>query len=179
MNYSPHTAWIREDGKQPRVIRHDGLAFIPHPRVYGRCRPAALKDFVAYKHLPRAKPHVSGKKTPINEAQGGKTAKAVTSAKRPPPKTTQEIIQQTLNRRALGPQKLLKPFTAKSKMNARNKRDKSEPSTQRLPRTIPHGKMSPKKKSKVDLTNIQSHFRRIPISTTKLHHQVNNLLPKE
>ena len=29
LNYSPHTAWAREDGKQPRVIRHDGLAFIP------------------------------------------------------------------------------------------------------------------------------------------------------
>ena len=64
MNYSPHTAWIREDGKQPRVIRHDGLAFIPDPRVYGKCRPAALKDFVAYKHLPRAKPRILGKKTP-------------------------------------------------------------------------------------------------------------------
>ena len=50
MNYSPHTAWIREDGKQPRVIRHDGLAFIPDPRVYGKFRPAALKAFVAYKH---------------------------------------------------------------------------------------------------------------------------------
>ena len=152
INYSPHTAWIREDGKQPRVIRHDGLALIPDPRVYGKCRPAALKDFVAYKHLPRAKPHVSGKKTPNNETQG---EKAVTSQKRPPPKTTQEIIEQTLNRRALGPQKLLKPVTAKGKLNARDRRNKSETSTQRLPKTIPQGKMSPKKKSKVDLTKIQ------------------------
>ena len=24
INYSPHTAWVREDGKQPRVRRHDG-----------------------------------------------------------------------------------------------------------------------------------------------------------
>ena len=155
INYFPHTAWIREDGKQPRVIRHDGLAFIPDPRVYGKNRPAALKDFVAYKHLPRAKPHVSGKKTPINEAQGGKTAKLATSPKRPPPKTTQEIIQQKLNRRALGPKKLLRPFTTKSKINAREKRDKSEPSTQRIHTTIPQGKGSPKKKSKVDLTKIQ------------------------
>ena len=107
---------------------------------------------MAYKHLPRAKPHVSGKKTPINETQG---EKAVTSPKRPPPKTTQEIIQQTLNRRALGPQKRLKPFTAKGKLNARDRRNKSEPSTQRLPKTLPQGKMSPKKKSKVDLTKIQ------------------------
>ena len=35
INYSPHTAWVREDGKQPRVIRHDGLAFVPDPRVTG------------------------------------------------------------------------------------------------------------------------------------------------
>ena len=61
VNYSPHTAWVREDGKQPRVIRHDGIAFVPDPRVYGKCRPAALRDFVAYNHLPRAKPRVSVK----------------------------------------------------------------------------------------------------------------------
>ena len=107
---------------------------------------------MAYKHLPRAKPHVSGKKTPIKKTQ---EEKAVTSPKRPPPKTTQKTIQQTLNRRALGPQKLLKPFTAKGKLNARDKRNKSEPSRQRLPKTIPQGKMSPKKKSKVDLAKIQ------------------------
>ena len=40
-------------------------------------------------------------------------------------------------------------------MNARDKRNKSESSTQRLPKTIPQGKLSPKKKSKVDLTKIQ------------------------
>ena len=50
INYFPHTAWIQEDGKQPRVIRHDGLAFVPDPSIYGNCRPAQLKDFVAYKH---------------------------------------------------------------------------------------------------------------------------------
>ena len=42
LNYSPHTAWVGVDGKQPRVVRHDGLAFIPDPRVYEKCRPAAL-----------------------------------------------------------------------------------------------------------------------------------------
>ena len=47
INYSPYTAWVREDGKQPRVIRHDGLAFVLDPRIYGKCRPAQLKDFVA------------------------------------------------------------------------------------------------------------------------------------
>ena len=36
ISYSPHTAWVREDGKQPRVIRHDGLAFVPDPRLYGK-----------------------------------------------------------------------------------------------------------------------------------------------
>ena len=56
VNHSPHTAWIREDGKQPHVFRHDGLAFVPDPRVYERCRPVVPKGFAAYKHLPRAKP---------------------------------------------------------------------------------------------------------------------------
>ena len=59
INYSTHTAWVREDGKQPRVIKHDGLAFVPVPRIYGKCRPAQLKNYVAYKHLPRAKPRIS------------------------------------------------------------------------------------------------------------------------
>ena len=63
MNYSPHTAWIREDGKQPRVIRHDGLALIPDPRVYGKCRPAAPKDFVAYKHFKRQQSKMHKRKT--------------------------------------------------------------------------------------------------------------------
>ena len=60
---------MREDGKQPRVIRHDGLAFMPDPRVYGKCRPAALKDFVAYKHLPRAKPRVLAKSPKLERAK--------------------------------------------------------------------------------------------------------------
>ena len=132
MNYSPHTAWIREDGKQPRVIRHDGLAFIPDPRVYGKCRPAALKDFVAYKHLPRAKPRILGKNTPSTGAQGGTAEKSATSPRKPPPKSTQEIIQQTLNRRALGPQKLLSTFASKNQKNAR---DRSKPNTQRRQQT--------------------------------------------
>ena len=79
INYSPHTAWVREDGKQPRVIRHDGLAFVPDPRVYGKCRPAALKDFVAYKHLPRAKPRVLAKSPKLDRAK----------------QTTKQVVQDT------------------------------------------------------------------------------------
>ena len=60
-----------------------------------------------------------------------------------------------LNRRALGPQKLFKHFKTKGKLNARDKRYKSEPYTQRLPKTIPQSKLSPKKKSKVNFTKIQ------------------------
>ena len=78
INYSPHTAWVREDGKQPRVIRHDGLAFVPDPRVYGKCRPAQLKDFVAYKHLPRAKSRILDKDINQNEPTGSKFPKKKT-----------------------------------------------------------------------------------------------------
>ena len=153
INYSPHTAWIREDGKQPRVIRHDGLAFIPDPRVYGKCRPAALKDFVAYKHLPRAKPRILEKKTPSTGAQGGASNNSAKSPRKPPPKSTQEILQQTLNRRALGPQKLLATFTPTQQGNAR---DRSKSLTQRLPaKAVPHRTVSPKKKARVDSATIQ------------------------
>ena len=46
MNYSPHTAWVREDGKQPRVIRHDGLAFVPDRRVYVNAAQQPLKTLL-------------------------------------------------------------------------------------------------------------------------------------
>ena len=39
--------------------KYDGLAFVPDPRVFGKCRPVQLNDFVADKPLPRAKPCVS------------------------------------------------------------------------------------------------------------------------
>ena len=51
--------WIWEDGKQPRVNKRDGLAFVPFPRVYEKCRPTQLKDSVAYKPLSREKPRTS------------------------------------------------------------------------------------------------------------------------
>ena len=104
-NYSPHTAWVREDGKQPRVIRHDVLAFVPDPRVYGKFRPAALKDFVAYKHLPRAKPRVVAKSPKLERAKQinkqekqeqskSQTSpkKSQTSPKKPPPENLEQIL---------------------------------------------------------------------------------------
>ena len=117
-NYSPHTAWVREDGKQPRVIRHDGLAFVPDPRVYGKLRSAQLKDFVAYKHLPRAKPCVSAARVDSTKPTGSSgqlslpaekvTLKPSTSVspKRNPPKNIEQIIRQIINRKALGPQRI-------------------------------------------------------------------------
>ena len=150
-NYSPHTAWIREDGKQPRVVRHDGLAFIPDPRVYGKCRPAALKDFVTYKHLPHAKPRVSGEKTTKPTPATADTQGTI-SPKRSPPKTTQDVLKQTLNRKALGPQKLLSTFNNKSKLAQRTKQTKTSKPQQR---PKPAGKMSPQKKPKNDLSKYQ------------------------
>ena len=58
-----------------------------------------------------------------------------------------------MNRRALGPHKLLSTFASKNQKNAR---DRSKPNTQRLPaKSIPQGRISPKKKSKADPTTIQ------------------------
>ena len=59
INYSSHTALIREDGKQPLVFRHDILAFVLDPRFFGKCRPAQLKELAAYECLLRAEPHYS------------------------------------------------------------------------------------------------------------------------
>ena len=130
INYSPHTAWVWEDGKQPRVIRHDGLVFVPDPRVYGKCRPAQLKKFVAYKHLPRAKTRISDKEVKQTKPTGSKIQKQTpkgpenpagksstpTSPKRKPPKNIEELIRQTTNRRTLGQQRIHKttPTTSKS-----------------------------------------------------------------
>ena len=130
INYSPHTSWVREDGKQPRVIRHDGLAFVPDPRVYGKCRPAQLKDFVAYKHLPRAKSRILDKETKPCEPTGSNIPKkksmeqgnpagntsTPTSPKRKPPKNVEELIRQTTNRRKLGHDRIHRtnPTTSKA-----------------------------------------------------------------
>ena len=130
INYSPHTAWVREDGKQPMVIRHDGLAFVPDPRVYDKCGPAQLKDFVAYNYLPRSKPRISDKEVKQTKPTGSKIQKQTpkgpenpagksstpTSPKRKPPKNIEELIRQITNRRTLGQQRIHKttPTTSKS-----------------------------------------------------------------
>ena len=148
-NYSPHTAWIREDGKQPRVVRHDGLAFIPDPRLYGKSRPAALNDFVAYKHLPRANPRVSGKKTtkPLSATED---TQVTIKPKRSPPKTIQDVLQQPLNRKTWDHKSCSVPSTTnRSSHHAQSKNPKPQQ------RTKPSGKMSPQKKPKIDLSNFQ------------------------
>ena len=107
---------------------------------------------MSYKHLPRAEPRVLRKKAtkplPTNEG-----TQIPTSPKRSPPKTIQDIIQQSLNRKALGPQKLFSTFNSKSKLAQRAKQQNKNAKPQQ--RTKPSGKMSPKKKPKVDLSNVQ------------------------
>ena len=139
-NYSPHTAWVREDGKQPRVIRHDGLAFVPDPRVYGKCRPAVLKDFVAYKHLPQAKPRVLAKSPKLERAnktnkqekqEQGKSQtspkKPQTSPKKPPPKNLEQMLSHSRNRRALGQDSLFKRIHDKTRATSANQTTPADP----------------------------------------------------
>ena len=161
-NYSPHTAWVREDGKQPRVIRHDGLAFVPDPRVYGKCRPAALKDFVAYKHLPRAKPRVLAKNPKLERAKQinkqdkqeqskSQTSpkKSQTSPKKPPPKNVEQILSQSRNRRALGHDGLFKKIHDKTRATSANQATSANPE--------PTGKQNPLnklKKSRIENADI-------------------------
>ena len=162
-NYSPHTAWVREDGKQPRVIRHDGLAFVPDPRVYGKCRPAAPKDFVAYKHLPRAKPRVLAKSPKLERAKQinkqdkqeqskSQTSpkKSQTSPKKPPPKNVQQILSQSRNRRALGHDGLFKRIDDKTRATSANQATSANPE--------PTGKQNPLnklKKSRIENADIE------------------------
>ena len=143
VNYSPHTSWVWEDGKQPRVIRHNGLAFVLDPRVYAKCRPEALKDFVAYKYLPRAKPRVSvtmnkpidvaGPKNPEQTSSKAQTTnvnpngtkrktitvpgkgKKKTSPKKPPPKNLEQILTQTSHHMVLRHEKLFSNADLRSK----------------------------------------------------------------
>ena len=30
LNYTPHTAWVQNFGKQPRLLRNSGTAFVPN-----------------------------------------------------------------------------------------------------------------------------------------------------
>ena len=149
-NYSLHTAWVREDGKQPRVIRHDGLAFVPDPRVYGKCRRAALKDFVAYKHLPGAKPRVLAKSPKLDRAkqinkQGVQdTGKFQTSPKKPPPKNLEQLLSQSRNRRVLGHDGLFKRIHNKTRATPANQDTAVNPE--------PTGKQNPLSKLKKEQT---------------------------
>ena len=52
--YTPHTAWVQEFGKQPRLLRNNGFAFVPNPLIYGPCRHSRLSDYVAYKSARRS-----------------------------------------------------------------------------------------------------------------------------
>ena len=153
INYSPHTAWVREDGKQPRVIRHDGLAFVPDPRVYGKCRPAQLKDFVAYKHLPRAKPRISDtrvkqtkpigskilKQTPKEQQNTAEKSSISVSPKRKPLKNIEELIRRTMNRKVLGQHRIHKATPATLKR---------QPPVPKNPPTATKSLKSPSRKGK-------------------------------
>ena len=54
--YTPDTAWAQTFGKQPRLLRNSGAAFLPSPSIYGPCRPSRLSDYVAYKFARRSGP---------------------------------------------------------------------------------------------------------------------------
>ena len=49
--YTPHTAWVQTKGKQPRLLRKSGFAFVPNPLIYGPYCPSTLSDYVAYKSV--------------------------------------------------------------------------------------------------------------------------------
>ena len=51
-----HTAWVQSFGKQPRLLRNCGVAFVPTPLIYGPCRPSRFSDNVAYKSARRSRP---------------------------------------------------------------------------------------------------------------------------
>ena len=47
LTYTPHTAWVQTFGKQPRLLRNSGTAFVPNPLIYGPCRPSRPVDLLA------------------------------------------------------------------------------------------------------------------------------------
>ena len=138
------------DGKQPKVIRHDGLDLIPDQRVYGNCRPAALKDFVAYKHLPRAKP-------PKKDHEPTYYHKGNNNLNKPKALTSKDDSghHPTIAKsESLGTTKAVQYL--QQQIKTRKKQQNKNPKTEQQQRMKPSGKMSPKKKPKVDLTKI--HF---------------------
>ena len=56
LTYTPHTAWVQSFGKQPRLLRNSGTAFVPNPVIYGPCRLSRLSDYNAYKSARRTGP---------------------------------------------------------------------------------------------------------------------------
>ena len=56
LTYTPHTAWVQTKGKQSRLLRNSGFAFVPNPLIYGPCCPSTLSDYVAYKSARRTGP---------------------------------------------------------------------------------------------------------------------------
>ena len=52
----PPTAWVPTKGKQPRLLRNSGLAFVPNPPKHGPCRPSRRKEYVVYKPARRTGP---------------------------------------------------------------------------------------------------------------------------
>ena len=56
LTYTPHTAWVQTCGKQPRLLRNSGAAFVPNPLIHGPCRPSRLIDYVAYNSARRSGP---------------------------------------------------------------------------------------------------------------------------
>ena len=47
LTYTPHTTWVQTFGKQPRLLRNSGTAFVLNPVIYRPCRPSRLSDYVA------------------------------------------------------------------------------------------------------------------------------------
>ena len=78
---------------------------------------------------------------------------ASTSPKRPPPKNIEKVIHQSLKRKILGPQRILKPITVISKKSTIQKWAKK---TTNLRTTSQRGKGSPEKMPRRD--NAQIHF---------------------
>ena len=58
LTYTPHTTWVQIFGKQSRLLRKSGAAFVPHPLLSGPCRPSRLNDYVAYKSAQRSGPRL-------------------------------------------------------------------------------------------------------------------------
>ena len=56
LSNTPHTAWVQTFGKQPRLVRNSGAAFVRNPLIYGPCRPSRLNYHVAYKCARRSGP---------------------------------------------------------------------------------------------------------------------------